>query len=119
MKKGEQIKRHPSNSGGSKAGRNIMKSFTLKTAVAIIMLFGGAMPAFSLETAQEPATKIEFPVATSVRYQGEEHVLTLTGLTVRRKYFFKIYAIAHYMESGPKNSPPETIDAVLTDGKAK
>ncbi len=80
---------------------------------------GGAMPVFSMETVKEPGTKIEFPVIASFRYQGAEHVLRLTGAALRRKFFFKIYAMAHYMEDGKEKSSAEALHAVLTDGKAK
>ena len=50
-----------------------------------------------------PNTKDEkqFPHNIVVEYKNEQLDLFITGLTTRRKYFLKIYSMAHYIEQLP------------------
>ena len=66
----------------------------------------------------EPVTGILFPSEVRFSQDAEDYTLQLTGTAARTKWFFRVYAIAHYAQTlpgagafGPQN--------VLTDGSAK
>ena len=43
----------------------------------------------------------QFPHNITVEYNNEQLDLFLTGLTIRKKFFLKIYSMAHYLEQKP------------------
>jgi hypothetical protein len=66
----------------------------------------------------EPVTGIAFPSEVRFSQDGEEHTLRLTGTVARTKWFFRVYAIAHYLET-PRGAGPSGPKGLLTDGPAK
>jgi len=42
-----------------------------------------------------------FPYNIVIEYNNQQLDLFLTGLTIRRKFFLKIYSVAHYIEQQP------------------
>ena len=46
----------------------------------------------------------QFPHNITVEYNNEQLDLFLTGLTIRKKFFLKIYSMAHYIEQKPDDS---------------
>jgi len=46
----------------------------------------------------------QFPHNITVEYNNEQLDLSLTGLTIRKKFFLKIYSMAHYIEQKPDDS---------------
>jgi Chalcone isomerase-like len=74
---------------------------------------------FSQETAVEPSTEKAFPVSVTVSSGGKEHVLSLTGLAVRKKFVFKVYGMAHYIEDPQPGTTKDLLKAMAADGKAK
>jgi chalcone isomerase-like protein len=48
--------------------------------------------------------QVQFPQNVVVDYNDQQTGLTLTGLTVRKKFFLKIYSMAHYVEQKPGTS---------------
>jgi Chalcone isomerase-like len=66
----------------------------------------------------EPVTGIAFPSEVRFSQDGEDHALRLTGTAARIKWFFKVYAIAHYLETRPGADALKVKD-VLADGPAK
>lgn len=94
-----------------------MKTRLIIAAIGLVALV------LSRTTAQdmvkEPSTGKSFPAEIKVAYAGQEHVLKLTGLTVRKKFIIKVYGVAHYFEGPLPSGTTEAIQAILTDGKAK
>ncbi len=45
-----------------------------------------------------------------IDYNEQQFNLSLTGLTIRKKFFLKIYSMAHYIEMNPDVSTNETSD---------
>jgi hypothetical protein len=43
----------------------------------------------------------QFPHNIVIEYRNQQLDLFLTGLTIRRKFFLKIYSVAHYIEQQP------------------
>ena len=49
---------------------------------------------------------VDFPVETILEHDSDRHELVLTGVGIRKKFFFRIYAGAHYVdenEEAPEN----------------
>ena len=85
------------------------------------MLFACASPSLAKDTFREPRTETAFPAKVSFAYDGEMYTLSITGLTVRKKFFLSIYSMAHYMRvREPKpGTAQEVLGAILKDGDAK
>ena len=67
----------------------------------------------------EESTEKEFLREVTFSHDTTEYTLTATGTTVRKKFFFKVYGMIHYMED-PQGGPVEqVIQSVLTEEKAK
>ena len=70
-------------------------------------------------TIQDRTTNISFPTEVSFDNAGENYSLEVTGVAVRKKFFVKVYAVAHYMEKPEKGSRKTVINDVLNDHRAK
>jgi hypothetical protein len=55
--------------------------------------------AFPQEMVTEPSTGKQFPAVQTFSAGGKEYTLQLTGVAVRKKVIFKVYGMAHHMES--------------------
>lgn len=72
------------------------------------------------QTVKEQSTGKHFPAEIVFNHVGKGYVLKLSGLAVRKKLFFKVYGIAHYIQDPAKyRTEDEALSAVLIDGKAK
>ncbi|RMF61778.1 MAG: hypothetical protein D6748_00870 [Calditrichaeota bacterium] len=96
-----------------------MNRLTLLGVLATVFLVGFLGRAIAQEMVEEPSTGKKFPAQVSFTYNDSTYNLTLTGVAVRKKFVFKVYGVAHYMETSAKMSKEEAKKAVLTDGKAK
>lgn len=67
----------------------------------------------------ETSTEKEFPREVTFSHDTTTYTLTATGTTVRKKFFFKVYGMVHYMEDPQSGSVKEVIQSVLTQEKAK
>lgn len=91
-----------------------------RVSLFIVLLLALLAPIGSAqETVKEPSTEKSFPAIVSYTSGGTEYTMKVTGLTVRKKVFFKVYGIAHYEQDPVKGKLEEVIQAILTDGKAK
>jgi hypothetical protein len=54
------------------------------------------------DAGSEAEKKNIFPQNVVIEYNNEKLNLTRTGLTVRKKFFLKIYSMAHYVEHKPE-----------------
>ena len=89
----------------------------LLCCIVLIILPTQASP--GQDTLTDRTTGKKFPRTISFTHQGTEHTLSLTGLAVRKKFFFSIYCIAHYMQDAPRGSTRAVLQAILQDGAAK
>ena len=94
-----------------------MKTLFVLATIAFAVLFSCRTTA--QEMVKEPSTEKSFPAEIKITYGGQDHALKLTGLTVRKKFIIKVYAVAHYMEGSLPAGMKEALQEVLTDGKAK
>ncbi len=94
-----------------------MKTRLILSVLSVVVFFYSR--AISQVMVQEPSTEKSFPAEIKITYEGQEHTLKLTGLTVRKKFIIKVYGVAHYMEGSLPSDTKEALTAVLADGKAK
>ncbi len=52
----------------------------------------------------------QFSDSVAIEHKGEKLELNLTGQTIRKKFFLKIYSMAHYIENKSGNSFSENSD---------
>jgi hypothetical protein len=86
-------------------------------SVASLFLTCGVLEA--QQTVIEPSTEKSFPASVSVSSGGADISLSITGVAVRKKFFFKVYGMAHYMEAPPSGKRDAVLGEILKDGKAK
>ncbi len=60
---------------------------------------------------REKSTDRNFPREVTVRHGENDYLLQATGATVRKKFIFKVYAIAHYMEAATFPGIDEALEA--------
>jgi len=66
----------------------------------------------------EPVTGILFPSEVRFSQDAKNYTLQLTGTAARTKWFFRVYAIAHYLQI-PQEAVSFDRKNFLTDGPAK
>jgi hypothetical protein len=78
------------------------------------ILFLGLSPAFA-QNVKESSTGVEFPAQTNAAGKP----VAITGTGVRKKFGFKVYAIASYLEAGKLDKSRDPYSQLLTDGPTK
>lgn len=58
-------------------------------------------------------TNVSFPSEVSFTHDGKDYDLRATGVATRKKFFVKVYSVAHYLQNGA------SIDQILQDNNAK
>jgi hypothetical protein len=97
----------------------MMKSIVVFTALIAVSLL--CLPAWAGEgdTVEESATGKFFPKTVSFEYDGGEYALNLTGVAARKKMVFKVYGVAHYMDTAEFEDKDAALAAALEDKYAK
>lgn len=68
----------------------------------------------------DQSTGASFPDQVTISYKDKEHILKATGVATRKKFFVRVYSIAHYMEdSNTLPSGTDKFTAVLNSPKIK
>jgi len=98
--------------------RRVIHSFVCLAIVAGMATF--AAVATAQETVEEKSTDKQFPKSVSFAGDYKTHQLEITGLSVRKKFWVKVYGMAHYMEGGRTfSSKNDALTTVLSDQYAK
>lgn len=84
--------------------------------VAVFALAGAAA---AQDEVEEPSSKRRFPVSVAFESGGETWDLQVTGLAVRKKFMFKVYGMAHYMDAAGFDSKESAFAAAMSDERAK
>jgi len=84
-----------------------------------ILFMGLSLPLISAETFKDPGSGTDFPTSVSVQVDGAEQNLEATGASLRKKFVFKVYAIAHYMQNPPSGSESDVIAEILSSSEPK
>ncbi len=87
--------------------------------VGALLVFSIVARAQEAQMVEESSTHVKFPATVTFTHDSVKHTLQLTGLTVRKKFVFKVYAIAHYMENPTRGDKEHIFQEALSDGKAK
>ncbi len=69
--------------------------------------------AYADVTSPERSGEKQFSDRVQVEYADREWTLVQTGQTVRRQYFLRIYAMAHYLEGDLHATPGSTYRAII------
>lgn len=48
----------------------------------------------------DKATGLTFPEHVTFNFEGKDYQLTATGVATRKKFMFKVYSVAHYLQEG-------------------
>jgi hypothetical protein len=94
-------------------------SFRIAAPLLALTSFLGTTLTMAQESVIEPSTEKTFPATVTVSSGEKQHTLSITGVTVRKKMFFKVYGMAHYIEDPPTGSTKEVLKAMTVEGKAK
>ena len=89
----------------------------LRVVLTLTLLF--SVPCSAQETITEPSTGKTFPAEVKFTDAGKEYTLKATGTAVRKKIFFKVYGMVHYMQDPERTGEEQAFRTILTDGKAK
>lgn len=95
----------------------MMRRTTPALLVLAFLLTATLAPA--QERVVEPSTEKSFPATVTISSGEKQHALSITGVAVRKKFVFKVYGMAHYIENPPAGSTNELLKAMVVDGKAK
>ncbi|KAF0247893.1 MAG: hypothetical protein FD167_2706 [bacterium] len=88
------------------------RSFLFSMFLLVITLFS-LSPSYA--QVAEPSSGVSFPAQVNV---GGTNA-TITGVGLRKRAIFKVYAIASYMDSSKINKAADPYTQLLTDGPAK
>lgn len=61
----------------------------------------------------DKATGVSFPSEVSYSFDGNDYDLKATGVATRKKFFVKVYSVAHYLQDGA------SANQILDDSTAK
>lgn len=67
---------------------------------------------------RDSSTGASFPDTESIQFDGNEHSLKGTGVATRKKFFVKVYSVAHYMED-PQGGRGDIFEEILNSNKPK
>ena len=98
--------------------RRVIHSFVCLAVVAGAAAFAAVSAA--QETVEEKSTGKQFPKKVSFAGDYKTHNLEITGLGLRKKFWAKVYGMAHYMEGGRTfSNKRDALTTALSDQYAK
>jgi hypothetical protein len=77
--------------------------------------------AFNLHAENEVSDKATgevFPAEISFDYQGKDYQLEATGVSTRKKFIFKVYSVAHYLQKGAATGN-DKLQEIMSGANAK
>ncbi|MDP1834350.1 MAG: chalcone isomerase family protein [Chlamydiales bacterium] len=98
--------------------KSILSLLPLGSLLGTLLIFGGAPPLYA-ETFLERQSDTQFDKTVTFTHKGETYSLDATGASLRRKWFVKGYAVAHYMQSPTKGDQEAVLKEVFSSDKAK
>lgn len=87
------------------------------TFLALFCLVAGYCSAQN--TIRDRSTGKSFPMTVSFQAEGKDYNLEATGVSTRKKFFVKVYSVAHYMEDPTSVKGEDVYDNILRSNKAK
>lgn len=89
---------------------NMLKLFTLFFCMTSLSLFADITDSGTGQT---------FPSQVSFENAGKKYNLNATGTSTRKKFFVKVYGVAHYLQDGAYKSGADKFQVILSDQFAK
>lgn len=68
---------------------------------------------------RDSSTGESFPLEVSIEHGGKTFPLQATGVATRKKFFFKIYSVASYLQKGAYNGQSDKFQPFMQDENAK
>jgi hypothetical protein len=84
----------------------------------LALFFSFCFLSLGAEEIRDSSTGVTFPSTVSFTHSGKEYQLECTGVATRRKFFVKVYSVAHYLQKGAANEG-DKFAAILQDNVAK
>lgn len=75
--------------------------------------------AVAQDTVEERSTGVRFPKTVSFQHDGADYTLNVTGVALRKKFFVKVYGMAHYWNAATFDDHDDALEAALSDEYAK
>ncbi|MBA2410441.1 MAG: chalcone isomerase family protein [Gammaproteobacteria bacterium] len=111
-----------SESASLRAVKALAFAFMRSLRFALLMMCGASGVAQADDAGKlltEPETGARYPVEVRFEHDGARYRLSATGTAVRTKFWFSIYSIAHYLETGPKATPAQVLARIMSPDTAK
>lgn len=96
-----------------------MKRHTFLIAAMLAAVIGFSMSARAQQDVKESSTGTLFPATVTFQRDSVDYELDLSGMSVRSKFFVKVYAIAHYMNAAGFENRDAALEAAMSDEYAK
>lgn len=90
----------------------------MKSSILSIVALSLFCCASLLAVTHERAQQI-FPPTVAFNANGQEYRLKETGATIRKKFFVKVYDVAHYLQEGTNLPGSNKFESILSIDKAK
>jgi len=74
---------------------------------------------YAAESITDKSTGKSFPAEVTFKFDDTDYNLKATGIATRKKFFVKVYSIAHYMQDPQKGTLNEVMQEVMNDKRAK
>jgi hypothetical protein len=71
------------------------------------------------EEVRDDSTGVTFPKEISINEEGKSFNLKATGVATRKKFFVKVYSIAHYLQDNGFQNKGDIVQAIMDDNYAK
>ncbi len=95
-----------------------MNHWKLGTWIFISLFTFTTSFSYAQQTIKDRATGKSFPSTVNVMYDGKDQDLTATGVSTRKKFFVKVYSVAHYMQD-PQGRGNTAFNYILNSDKTK
>lgn len=86
---------------------------------ALLVITGSLFWQGDLSAIQDTSTGQSFPDEVSFDYNGKAYNLEATGVSTRKKFFVKVYSVAHYLQKAEEGSRSDVMDQIFDDNRAK
>lgn len=74
---------------------------------------------FAQKDISDSSTGETFPSNVSINHDGKDYQLKATGVSTRKKFFVKVYSIAHYLQDSAFGKSADKLKEIMSDNNAK
>ncbi len=93
-------------------------------SVSMLKLFAvffcvSSLGLYAQTTVVDSSTGESFPREISFDHEGKSYQLQATGVATRKKFFVKVYSVAHYLQAGAAKGGADILSVIMQDNNAK